>query len=72
MNPIAFLGELFTIDSAYVRGWRWLFSPNYRRALRVEIAGRSRFRIAAGVLETLLLMTAEIVAIVYLICWLFG
>ncbi len=70
MNPVEMLGEICTADSAFIRGWRWLFSARYRESVRAECGKRSSFVFLAGVLETLLLMAAEIVAVIFLVRWL--
>ena len=72
MNVIELLGECCTFDSALIRGWRWLFSARFREATRVRCQGQHWARVAVGVVETLLLMLAEVVAVVFLARWLFG
>ena len=70
MNPVEIIGEICTADSAFIRGWRWLFSARYRAVVRAECEERRMLFVVAGVLETLLLMAAEIVAVVFLVRWL--
>lgn len=65
------LGEACTFDSAYIRGWRWLFSARYRGDIRARCTERHWAVVALGVLETLLLMVVEIVALVFLARWFF-
>jgi len=70
MGPLEFIGELCTMDSAYIRGWRWLFSARYREEIRNRCSGGRTLLVVAGILETILLMLAEVVAIVFIIRWL--
>jgi hypothetical protein len=72
MNPVEIIGEICTADSAFIRGWRWLFSARYRASIRTADGGRRPLSVLARVLETVLLMSAEIVAIILLIRWLIG
>ncbi len=72
MHPLEIIVELCTVDSAYVRGWRWLFSARYRASVSVECGTRHKLFVVAGILETLLVMAAEIIAVVFLIGWLAG
>jgi len=70
MSPVDTIGEICTADSAFIRGWRWLFSVRYRESVRAQCGKRSSLFIVAGVLETLLLMAAEVVAAIFLVRWL--
>ncbi len=70
MSPFEFIGELCTLDSAFVRGWRWLISARYREEVRIRCTGHRRLSLVAGVVETLILMLAEVVAVVFVIRWL--
>ena len=70
MGPLEFIGELCTFDSAYIRGWRWLFSARYREEVRVTRHEHSPLVFFAGVLLTMILMLAELVAVVFIIRWL--
>ncbi|MDD5141049.1 MAG: hypothetical protein PHY43_12410 [Verrucomicrobiales bacterium] len=72
MNPVEIIGEICTADSAFIRGWRWLFSARYRASVREACRVRRPLLVVAGVLETLLIMAAEIVAIIVLVRWLVG
>jgi hypothetical protein len=72
MGPLEFIGELCTFDSAYIRGWRWLFSARYREEIRIRCIGERTLLVVGGVLETLLLMLAEVVALVFIVRWLLG
>lgn len=72
MSIIAIFGEFCTFDSAYVRGWRWLFSARYRGDIRARCTKRHWALVTLGVLETVLLMVVEIVALVFLARWLFA
>jgi hypothetical protein len=67
MGPFEFIGELCTFDSAYLRGWRWLFSARYREEVRFQCAQHRSVVVVAAVLETLILMLAEVVGLVFLI-----
>jgi hypothetical protein len=69
MNPIEIVGEIFTVDSAFIRGWRWLFSPSYRQLVRARRKEHRPLLFAAGVFETVILMVAEILAVVFLVQW---
>lgn len=71
MNLFEVIGELCSLDSAFIRGWRWLFSARYRETVRANCGAQRPLFVVAGVLETLLLMAVEIVAIVFLVRWLF-
>lgn len=70
MNPIEIVGEFCTIDSAWIQGWRWLFSPRYRERIRAECQARPAWLVVAGVLEAVAFMVAEIAAVVLFIRWL--
>jgi hypothetical protein len=70
MSFIEIIGECCTFDSAYIRGWRWLFSARYRDEIRVRCTGRRRTLVTLGVFETMLFMLVEIVALVFLGKWL--
>jgi hypothetical protein len=70
MGPLEFIGELCTLDSAFIRGWRWLFSARYREEIRIRFAQGSKVLVVAGVLETILLMLAEVVVLVFIVRWL--
>jgi len=70
MNPVEIFGEICTMDSVFIRGWRWLFSARYRATVRAKCGARRGLLAVAGVLETLLLMAAEIVAVLFLVRWL--
>jgi len=69
MNPVEIVGEVSTFDSALVRGWRWLLSPSYRSKVGAQCRTRRRWVVAVGVFETVLMMAAEVVAIVFLVAW---
>jgi hypothetical protein len=71
MSFIEFLGEGCTFDSAYIRGWRWLFSARYRGEIRARCAEHHWALVTLGVLEAMVLMLAEIVALVLVARWLF-
>ena len=70
MGPLEFIGELCTVDSAFIRGWRWLFSARYREDIRTRCSEGRTLLVIAGILETVLLMLAEIVALVFIVRWL--
>jgi hypothetical protein len=70
MGPLEFIGELCTVDSAFIRGWRWLFSARYREVVRIRCSEGRTPLVIAGILETILLMLAEIVALVFIVRWL--
>ena len=70
MSPLEFIGELFTLDSAFIRGWRWLASARYREEVRIRISQHRTLLLAAGALETMILMLAEVVALVFIVAWL--
>jgi hypothetical protein len=70
MGPLEFIGELCTVDSAFIRGWRWLFSARYREDVRIRCSEERTLLVIAGILETILLMLAEIVALVFIVRWL--
>ena len=70
MGPLEFIGEMCTLDSAYIRGWRWLFSARYREEIRIRCTQRRILLVVAGILETILLMLAEVVALVFIVRWL--
>ena len=72
MGPLEFIGEICTFDSAFIRGWRWLFSPRYREEVRITRCRHRPWFFVAGVLETMILMLAEGVAMVFVARWLFG
>ena len=72
MGPLEFIGELCTLDSAYIRGWRWLFSARYREEVRIIRYEHPPLLFVAGVLLTMILMLAEIVAVFFVIRWLLG
>ena len=71
MSIIEILGEACTFDSAYIRGWRWLFSARYRGDIRARRTERHWVQVTLGVFETLLLTGVAIVALVFLARWLF-
>jgi hypothetical protein len=70
MGPLQFIGELCTFDSVYIRGWRWLVSARYREEVRIIRYEHSRLVFVAGVLLTMILMLAEVVAVAFVIRWL--
>jgi hypothetical protein len=70
MGPLEFIGELCTADSSFIRGWRWLFSARYREEIRIRCSDGRTLLVAAGILETILLMLAEVVALVFIVRWL--
>ena len=70
MVPLEFVGELCTLDSAFIRGWRWLFSPRYREEIRMRCTRGRTLLVVAGILETIVLTLAEVVAIVFIVRWL--
>jgi hypothetical protein len=70
MGPLAFISELCTLDSAFIRGWRWLLSAGYRQAIRIRCAEGRTLLVIAGVLETILLMLAEVAALGFIVLWL--
>ena len=72
MNVLEISGECSTFDSAFIRGWRWLFSAQYRDEIRARCTEHHWALVTLGVLETMLLMLAEIVALVFLAKWLVG
>jgi hypothetical protein len=72
MGPFEFIGELCTFDSAYARGWRWLVSARYRDEVRVWCNQHRTLVVVAAVLETLALMLGEVVALIFIVSWLFG
>jgi hypothetical protein len=72
MGPLEFIGELSTLDSAYIRGWRWLFSARYREEVRIIRHEHAWLAFVAGFLLTMILMLAELVAVVFVIRWLLG
>jgi hypothetical protein len=72
VSVIDIIGECCTFDSAFVRGWRWLFSARYRNEIRAGCVGHRPSLITLGVLETMLFMLAEIVALGFLCRWLLG
>jgi hypothetical protein len=72
MGPLEVIGELSTLDSAYIRGWRWLLSARYREQVRITRHEHRPLVFVAGVLLTLLLMLAEVVAVVFVVRWLLG
>ncbi len=71
MDLSDFIGELCTVDSAFFRGWRWLFSARYRASMRLEREIHGPLANAALVLEALVFMSLEIAAVVLLLRWLF-
>ena len=70
MGPLELIGELCTLDSAYIRGWRWLFSSRYREEIRIRCTEGRTLLVVAGILETILLTLAEVVALVFIVRWL--
>jgi hypothetical protein len=70
MNVVEIIGELYTVDSAFLRGWRWLLSSRYRASIRARCAKRHSLVIIAGVAESVFLMAAEVVALGCLVVWL--
>ena len=54
------------MDSAYLRGWRWLVSPRYRDEIRVRYTDNPAL-VVAGALLTIALMFAEVVAVVLIL-----
>jgi hypothetical protein len=70
MGRFEFIGELCTLDSAYIRGWRWLFSARYREEIRIPCTAGRTLLVVAGILETILLMLAEVVALLFIGRWL--
>ena len=70
MSFIEIIGECCTFDSAYIRGWRWLFSARYRDEIRARCTEHHWALVTLGVLETMLFMLVEIVALVFLGRWL--
>ena len=70
MGPLEIIGELCTFDSAYIRGWRWLFSARYRGEVRITRCEHPPIVFVAGVLLTAVLMLAEVVAVFFVIQWL--
>jgi len=69
VNPLEFIGELCTLDSALIRGWRCLFSATYRASIRTSCKEHHPLLIIAAVIETALFMVAEIVAVILLVRW---
>jgi len=72
MNVFEFVGECCTFESAYIRGWRWLFSARYRGEVNTRCTEHHWALVTLGVLETLLFMVVEIVALIFLARWLFN
>jgi hypothetical protein len=72
MNVIELLGECCNFDSAFIRGWRWLLSARFREATRARCTAQHWALVTLGVIETLVLMLAEVLALVFLVRWLFG
>jgi hypothetical protein len=70
MGPLEMIGEICTLDSAYIRGWRWLLSARYREKVRATRAQHPPLTFLAGVLWTLILMLTEIIALVFIFRWL--
>ena len=67
MNILEIIGELCTIDSYFVKGWRYLFSSSYRQEVHRHWRVHGFLRSAPGILYALLLMVAEIVFLIYVI-----
>ncbi len=63
--------EICTLDSAYVRVWRWLASAHYRRQIR-ELWRERPFYVTVGTVEALALSAAEVVVVWYLFRWMSG
>lgn len=72
MGPFEVIGELCTFDSACVRGWRWLLSARHREQVRFQCAQHRPLIVLVAVLEPVVLMLAEVVALVFIIRWLVG
>jgi len=70
MSFIEIIGECCTFDSAYIRGWRWLISARYRDEIRARCMEHHWALVTLGVLETMLFILVEIVALVFLGRWL--
>ena len=70
MGPLEFICELCSLDSDYIRGWRWLFSARYREEVRMTRHEQSPLVFVLGALLSMLLMLAEVVAVVFIIRWL--
>ena len=70
MGPLEFVGELCTADSAFIRGWRWLLSARYRKDIGIRCREGRTLLVVAAIFETVLLMLAEVVALVFILRWL--
>ena len=70
MGPLEMIGELCTLDSVFIRGWRWLLSARYRKEIRIRCANGRAFFVVAGVAETVALMLAEVLALFFIVRWL--
>ena len=66
MNVIEILGECCTFDSAYIRGWKWLFPARYRDELCARYTEHHRALVTLCILEVTLFMLVEIGAQVFL------
>jgi hypothetical protein len=68
VSAFEIIGEVCTLDSGLIRGWRWIVSSTYRRKI-AERWRSNRLRVLGGALETVLFMAAEAVAFWYLVSW---
>ena len=69
LRIIEILGECCTFDSAYLRGWRWLGSARDRHEIRACCTKHHWAWVTLGILETMLLMLGEMVALMLLGKW---
>lgn len=67
MGIFEIIGELCTIDSCLLKGWRYLFSASYRDQVHQYWRAEGFFRAAPGIFYALLFMVAEVLLLFYLI-----
>ena len=61
------IGELCTIYSCLLKGWRYVFSTSYRNEAHRHWRAEGFFRSAPGICYALLLMIAEVLLLFYVI-----
>jgi hypothetical protein len=67
MGVFEMIGELFTIDSSFFKGWRYLFSAKYRNEVHRHWRLDGISGSAPGLFYALLLMVAEVLLLFYLV-----
>ena len=67
MGVFEIIGELCTIDSCLLKGWRYLFSASYREQVHQYWRAKGFFRSAPRIFYALFFMVGEVLLVLYLI-----